>query len=114
MDGSLLSQSSDCERKAANLRRRLAPEAEDHIGEQVADLILGCIAAYWPREGSRQLAISLKAGLLRQGQASAPPLLWLFDDFQYARRLALQCRVQLPCDFKPFAMSCQHPFSIVD
>jgi hypothetical protein len=50
----------------------------------------------------------------RRGQTSDAPLLWIFGHFQYARRLALQLRVQLPCDFKPLAMSCQHPLFIVD
>ena len=42
--------------------------------------------------------------------------LWTFGDLQHVRRLSLQPCVHLSCDLiiKPLALSCQHPFLIID
>ena len=54
-----------CRHHDGNSLLGLAPDAEDHIADQVTELIPGCvmgIAAYWRRKGSKQLGISLKGG----------------------------------------------------
>src|SRR5262249_5374390 len=47
-------------------------------------------------------------------RAESGALFWRFGDFQHARGLSLQLRVQLPCQLDTFEMSRQVPLLIID
>ena len=51
---------------------------------------------------------------LRSSPRGVRALFWRFGDFQHARGLSLQLRVQLPCHVDTFEMSRQVPLLVID